>query len=170
MKEISQNEWHQSQRGYFAGSLYNEMSRNPNIWLITADLGYGMLDKIRDNFPDRFLNTGAAEQSAMGIAVGLAMSGQIPFVYSITSFLLYRPFETIRNYLNYERIPVKLIGSGRDQDYEIDGMSHWANEDREVMKIFNNIESRWPKNPQEIPDIVKEMITSDKPWYLNLER
>lgn len=170
MKEISQNEWHQSQRGYFAGSLYNEMGKNSNIWLITADLGYGMFNKIRDDYPERYLNAGASEQSAMGIAVGLALSGMIPFVYSITPFLLYRPLETIRNYINYEKISVKLVGSGRDRDYEIDGISHWGEEDRQVMHIFKNIESRWPKNPQEIPDIVTEMITSNKPWYLNLER
>lgn len=170
MKEIPLEEWHQSQRGYFAGSLYNEMIQNPDIWLITADLGYGMFDKIKNSFPKRFLNTGASEQAAMGIAVGLALSGKIPVVYSITPFLLYRPFETIRNYLNHEEIPVKLIGSGRNQDYEVDGRSHWAEEDREVMHIFRNIESRWPRSFQEIPNLVQEMIKSSKPWYLNLER
>lgn len=170
MKKIPKGKWHQSQRGYFAGSLYNEMGKNSNIWLITADLGYGMFDKIRDNYPERFLNTGAAEQTTMGIAVGLALSGKIPIVYSITPFLLYRPFETIRNYLNHEKIPVKLVGSGRDCDYKIDGMSHWAKEDKEVMRIFKNIESRWPESSQEIPDLVEEMIKSKKPWYLNLKR
>lgn len=170
MKNIPQNEWHQSQRGFFAGSLYNEMGKNHNIWLITTDLGYGMLDKIQNDYPDRFLNTGAAEQSAMGIAVGLALSGQIPIVYSITPFLLYRPFETIRNYLDYEKIPVKLVGSGRDRDYKIDGISHWATEDKKVMYIFKNIESGWPENSKVIPGLVKKMIKSNKPWYLNLTR
>ncbi|MDO8657799.1 MAG: hypothetical protein Q7K55_03600, partial [Candidatus Levybacteria bacterium] len=108
---------HDSMRGWFAYDLYNHMAKNENIWIITGDLGYKLFDYIRRDFPERFINTGAAEQAMIGIAIGLALDGKIPFVYSITTFLLYRPFETIRNYINYEKIPVKLIGSGRNKDY-----------------------------------------------------
>src|SRR3990172_733039 len=99
---------HQSQRGYFAGYIYNAMIIDPNIIVVTADLGYGVFNKIRDDFPERFLNTGAAEMAACGICVGLALQGKKPFFYSITNFLLYRPFEVIRNYIDHERIPVRL--------------------------------------------------------------
>jgi len=146
------------------------MARNKNIWVITADLGYKMWDKIRDDYPDRFLNAGASEQAMMGIAVGLALEGRIPVVYSITSFLLYRSFETLRNYVNHERIPVKLIGSGRGQDYMLDGFSHWAEEDREVLKVLNNIESRWPVKNEELPSLIDEMISRPVPYYLNLRK
>lgn len=161
---------HPSQRGYFAHKLHLEMGKDHDIWLITMDLGYGMFDRIRKDYPDRFINTGAAEQAGIGIGVGLALEGKIPFLYSITPFLLYRPFETIRNYLNNEMIPVRLVGSGRDKDYSDDGFSHWSEEDRAIMSIFSNIESRWPQNKEEIPDLVTEMIKVNKPWYLNLSR
>ena len=146
------------------------MKKNNKIWVLTNDLGYKMWDKIRADFPERFLNVGAAEQSMMGIAVGMALEGKIPIVYSITTFLLYRPFETIRNYINYEKIPVKLVGSGRNKDYIIDGISHWAEEDKKIMKILNNIVSVWPKTEKEIPKLVSDMIKSNKPWYVNLKR
>lgn len=157
-------------RGYFAHYLFQEMQKNKNIFLITGDLGYKMWDKIRDNFPSRFINAGASEQAMIGIAVGLALDGKIPFVYSITTFLLYRPFETIRNYINLEKIPVRLVGSGRGRDYEQDGISHWAEEEKEVMSVFRNIKAIWPEKLTDIPLIIKKMVKNNKPWYINLKR
>ena len=157
-------------RRIFADILYQQMTQNENIWVITADLGYKMWDKIRDDYPRRFLNVGASEQAMMGMAVGLALEGKIPVVYSITPFLLYRSFETIRNYVNHEQIPVKLIGSGRGKDYEHDGFSHWAQEDRDVLKILSHIESRWPESNDELPALIDEMITRPVPYYLNLKK
>ena len=171
MKErLATSERYDNMRGWFAYEVYNRMAENPDIWLISVDLGYGMWDKVRGDFPERFINTGAAEQSALGIGVGLALEGKIPIVYSITPFLIYRPCETIRNYLHHEKIPVKIVGSGRGRDYEHDGFSHWAEEDREIMKIFSNIEARWPETKEEIPDLVEEMIREKKPYYINLRR
>lgn len=170
MKKLSTKFRHDSLRGWFAYELYNQMLKNHNIWLITGDLGYKMLDFIKRDFPDRFINVGAAEQSMIGIAVGLALQNKIPVVYSITTFLIYRPFETIRNYLHYEKIPVRLIGSGRNKDYKHDGISHWAEEDKQVMSILSNIESRWPETKEEIPELVKEMVNKNKSWYINIRR
>jgi transketolase len=95
-------------------------------------VGFGVLDHIRNAYPDRFYNVGAAEQLMIGAAIGLANEGYIPVCYSMSSFVLYRPFEMLRNYLNHEGIPVKLLGSGRDKDYDHDGISHWAHDDQEV--------------------------------------
>ncbi len=161
---------HKSMRGWFAYELYRQMAKNPRIWLIVGDLGYGVFDRIRQDISRRFINCGAAEQSMMGIAVGLALEGKIPIVYSMSSFLLYRPFETIRNYINYERIPVKLIGSGRNKDYLDHALCHWAEEDKKVMGIFTNIEAKWPETLEEIPSMVRKMVESNKPWYVNLKR
>lgn len=170
MKNLEIKYRHASMRGWFAYELYKQMAKDEKIWLIVGDLGYKAFDYIKRDFPNRFLNCGAAEQAMMGVATGLALSGKIPFVYSITTFLLYRPFETIRNYINHEKIPVKLIGGGRDRDYAYDGFSHWAEEDKEVLKIFSKINAVWPKNKEEIPQIVSKMINDGNPWYLNLKR
>ncbi len=97
-------------RKLFAQLLLDEMAVNDNIYLITGDLGYGLWDKIKDTFPDRFYNVGSSEMAMMGMGIGLAMDGKIPFVYSITPFAIYRPFEMIRNYLDHEKIPVNIIG------------------------------------------------------------
>jgi transketolase len=157
-------------RRCFVDILHAKMARNKAIWVITGDLGYKMWDQIRNDYGDRFINVGAAEQSMLGMGIGLALEGKIPFVYSITPFLLYRPFESIRNYVNQERIPVKLVASGRDRDYIHDGFSHWAEEDREIMKILSNINSKWPAANEELPDLVDEMIKNNAPYYLNLRK
>ena len=170
VERLKPTERYDSQRGWFAHELHGQMIKNDKIWVVVADVGYGMFDQIKQDFPERFLNTGASEQVACGISVGLALEGLIPVYYTITPFLLYRDFETIRNYINWEQIPVKLIGSGRGRDYEHDGFTHWAEEDREVMKIFSNIQARWPETKEEIPSLIKEMIREKKPYYINLRR
>lgn len=150
--------------------LLEEMQQNENIIVITADLGFGILDPIRNAFPDRFYNVGAAEQLLIGVAIGLAEQGKIPVCYSMSSFILYRPFEFLRNYVNAENIPVKLIGSGRDKDYAHDGISHWAHDDDVVLQSLPNIKKYKPKTVQDLKDAWKEYITSLNPCYLNLVR
>lgn len=161
---------HDSVRGWFAFELYNQMVNDENIWVLTGDLGYKMLDFIKRDFPERFLNVGSAEQAMIDIAVGLALSGKKPFVYSITTFLLRRPFEALFLYLHNESIPVRLIGAGRDKDYALYGISHWSQDDKDIMNILKNIEGSWPENKQEIPKLVKNMVRMNKPWYVNLSR
>jgi len=165
------SEAHESMRGHFAHELHNAMVDNEDITVITADLGYGMFNKIKDNFPDRFLNVGASEQAAMGIAIGMAEEGKIPFVYSITPFLLYRPAELIRNYINKEKIPVKLIASGRDNDYsQTDGFSHYGGDDKKFMENFESIQSIWPMTKSDMKYIVNWAVKTPVPIYVNLKR
>jgi transketolase len=161
---------HDSIRGWFAAALYNEMEKDDRIWLLTGDLGYGMLDKIRDDFPERFLNVGASEQVLIGAGVGLALSGKIPFCYSITTFLIYRAFEWHRNYLHYEDIPVRLIGSGFDDDYKHDGITHQPFEVGNVLSIFPNIHQYYPVLKESVPPMLKEMLRNHKPAFMCLRR
>jgi len=162
---------HESQRGFFTYELYRYMFHNDKIFLLMGDLGYKMFDAIRESFPDRTINTGAAEQALLDIGIGLALQGKIPVCYSITPFLLYRPFEAIRTYINYEKIPVKLMGGGRGKDYSHDGMSHWSEDDKEFMDHFKNIKGYYPQTKEEInSNYVKELLTNNKPVYINLSR
>ena len=144
------------------------MSLNENIILLTGDLGYGLWDKIKIDYPDRFFNTLSSEQLMMGMASGLAMDGKIPIVYSITPFAIYRPFEFIRNYLHHEQIPVKILGGGRDKDYGYLGFSHWAEEDIDILSVLNNIKLYKPKEFS--TNVFKEFLYNNCPSYLNLSK
>ena len=114
-----------NQRRKFKELFTEEMKQNDNIILLVGDVGYKIFDHLREEFPSRVINAGASEQLMIGMAAGLAMDGKIPVCYSITPFVLQRPFEFIRNYLNHESIPVKLVGSGRDEDYGVCGESDY---------------------------------------------
>jgi len=157
-------------RRIFAELLYNEMSTNPDIYLITGDLGYGLWDKVKDTYPDRFYNVGSSEMAMMGMGIGLAMEGKIPYVYSITPFAIYRPFEMIRNYLDHENIPVNIVGGGRDKDYGYLGFSHWSCDDKRIMSVFDNVKSYYPEDEEELKDFFKHTLQKKYPVYINLKR
>jgi transketolase len=157
-------------RPKFFQLLFNYMKQYKNIIFLCGDLGFGGADKIKEELPDQFINCGASEFSMVGIACGLAMTGKVPIVYSITNFTLYRPFEMIRNYVNHEKIPVKLIGSGRGKDYEHDGVSHQSEDAHKVLECFPNIEQYWPETTEEMEKNMKEIIDNDKPCFLSLKR
>ena len=164
-------EKYSSQSGFFSYTLWEEMAKDKKIWVLDGDLGHGVFDDIQKDYPDRYINVGAAEQTMLDMGVGLAMSGQIPICYSITPFLLYRGFETIRNYINREKIPVILVGRSRDREYANCGFSHWAEEDLMIMtQVFRNIHSCWPNSNQEASDVILEAIKSRRPTYINLSR
>jgi transketolase len=156
-------------RKEFAKYLFEEMKNNEKIVLITADIGYGVLDDLRKEFGDRVVNVGSSEMLMIGVAVGFCYEGFIPLCYTITPFLLYRPFEMIRNYVNYEKLNIKLIGSGRDKDYNHDGFTHWAEDDiRIVSNCFENIKIYKPDVLTK--NILFEIINNRNPCYLNLKR
>ena len=155
-------------RKTFAEELYKTMSKNNKVYLLVGDLGFGYFDKIREDFPDRYINCGASEQSMIGIAVGLALEGKIPFVYTITSFYL-RAAETINLYLHHEQVPVKLIGSGLFNDYEHDGYSH---DGTQAQKFIQSLNIEWFATiyKKDIKRLLFEMMRNNKPSFIGLRR
>jgi len=132
--------------------------------LLTADIGYGVLDAIRLQHRAQCQDFGAAEQLMLGSACGMALSGLKPICYSITPFLLYRPFEWIRNFLDHDRIPVKLVGVGRGRDYASLGFTHWAEDDSRIMQQLPNIRCF-----REVSEF-EGFLQCEEPAYLNLRK
>jgi transketolase len=146
------------------------MRKNEDIVVLLGDLGYGLFDDLRNEFPARCINVGAAEQLMLGAAVGLSIKGKTPICYSITPFLLYRPFEFIRNYLNQEQIPVKLVGSGRNTDYKKAGYTHHSEEAEAILNELKNIKKFFPENNNELLESLDNFIYSDTPSFLSLKK
>jgi transketolase len=157
-------------RKRFGELIASAMAQDDRIWLLSGDLGFGVLDQARQTFPNRFCNVGAAEQLMLGAAVGLAHSGKIPVCYSITPFVIFRPYEYLRNYLDHEMCPVKLVGAGRGQDYGHLGFSHWADDANRALSVFGNIDQFMPETEQDLDLLWANWLYSDLPAYLNLRR
>lgn len=157
-------------RKEFVDELHQIMKEDKNVYLLTGDLGFGYLDEIQKDFPDRFINVGASEQTMMGMAVGLALEGKIPFVYSITTFLINRPFEWIRNYINHEKIPVKMVGVGRDKEYQHDEFSHFATDTKDILNIFDNVLQYWPETGEDAKLAARSMHQNGLPSFVSVRR
>jgi len=157
-------------RNRFGQMIAEAMQADSRIWLLTGDLGFGVLDSARNACPERFCNVGAAEQLMLGTAVGLAHSGMIPVVYSITPFVIFRPYEYLRNYLDHECCPVKLVGAGRGQDYGHLGFSHWADDANRALDVFPNIDQFMPDSVTHLEQGWHDWLYSNRPSYLNLRR
>lgn len=152
-------------RQQFFEELERQMAEDETIYFVTADMGYGLADRIKRKYPKRFYNVQAAEQIMITIAVGLVFSGKKAICYSITPFLLYRAYEAIHLYLNNEQTPVILVGSGRGNDYEHDGLSH-----RDSGCPFDKIYKYYPFDKTDIKGILREALKQTKPTYINLKR
>ena len=154
----------------FFDEIIKIMEKNKDIYFISIGLGWPRTDELKEKYPDRFIQTEAAEQTALDIAVGLAYSGKIPFVYTITPFF-YRGFETIRTYIAHENLNIKLVGAGRGDDYsKDDGYSHDAQDISQILGVFPNIEQLYPDTKEEIPELVERIVKEDKPHFISLRR
>ncbi len=82
-------------RGTIIEALMPFARKDERIYLLVCDMGFGVTDVFRDEFPERMINVGMMEQGTVGIAAGMAMTGLIPIVYSIVNFIVYRALEQI---------------------------------------------------------------------------
>ena len=146
-----------------------ELARiDDRIFLLTADMGYSVFETFRDEFPDRFLNTGIAEQNTIGIAAGLAARGKIVFVYSIIPFVTMRCFEQVRLDLAYNFMNVKLVGVGAGLTYGPLGSSHHALEDIAIMRSLPDMTVLCPGDPIETRELIKRSYEYEGPVYIRL--
>lgn len=123
-------------RREFIAKLCELAARDPRIVLLTADLGFSVVEPFAQAYPDRFVNVGVAEQNMIGVATGLAEAGFLPFCYSIATFATLRPYEFIRNGPVAHELPVRVIGVGGGFDYGTGGSTHHSLEDIAVMRAL----------------------------------
>ena len=67
-------------RDTFVRTLIALAKEDPNIELITGDLGFGVLKPYWEALPDQFMNVGIAEQNMTSLAAGMAMEGKTVFI------------------------------------------------------------------------------------------
>jgi transketolase len=129
------------------GRAIVEMARaNPRLVLLHGDVEQEM-GEFKRLFPDRIFNLGLCEQSMISIAAGMACAGLFPVVYSITPFLIERPFEQIKIDIDEQNLPVLLIGYA---DYPTHGATHRPLDLTIISKAWKNIRAIFPVDGYEV--------------------
>jgi transketolase len=157
-------------RNKFADVIYEIGQQDDRICAIVADISpAGSITKFSEQFPDRFINCGVAEQSMIGIAAGMALRGMRPFCYTIATFALYRPFEMVRVDLCYQNLPVTIVGMGAGVIYSTLGGTHHSMEDIAVASAIPNMTVLAPCDPEEMRLATRWCaLESKSPVYLRL--
>ncbi|HMH48875.1 MAG TPA: transketolase C-terminal domain-containing protein [Candidatus Acidoferrum sp.] len=157
-------------RNTFADTLYEAGQNDKRVAIVVADISpAGSMQKFRDEFPERFVNTGVAEQIMIGLCAGMALRGLRPFAYTIATFTFYRPFEFVRDDLCYQNLPVTIVGIGGGLAYSTLGGTHHAQEDVVLAAALPNMTVLAPCDPAETRQATLWCTTQERgPVYLRL--
>lgn len=123
-----------------------------------------------NEFPERFIQVGVAEQNMATIASGMAAMGKIPFISSYAMFSPGRNWEQIRTTIAYNDVPVKIIGAHAGVSVGPDGGTHQAIEDIALMRVIPRMTVLYPCDSIEAKKAVIESVKIDTPVYIRLAR
>lgn len=157
-------------RKTFINTLIEEARRDERIFLITPDLGYSILEPFQQEFPDRFLNVGIAEQNAISVAAGLALNGRVPYVYSIIPFVTSRCHEQVKLDCAYMNVNVRIVGVGAGYSYGAAGATHHSIEDIAIMRALPNMAVVAPGCPNEVKALAQYSAKHSGPMYIRLAK
>ncbi|QVL31988.1 hypothetical protein KIH39_24660 [Telmatocola sphagniphila] len=155
-------------RTAFIDTLLNIAEQDERVWLLTADLGFSVLEKFIERFPDRYVNVGVAEQNMIGIAAGLASTGIKPYLYSIANFPTLRCLEQIRNDICYHELDVKIVSVGGGLAYGSQGYTHHGVEELGILRMLPGMTVVAPGDPVETRLATQELNKHSGPGYLRL--
>ena len=149
------------------GNIISQLAeKDEKLYVIVGDIGYRVFDEFRDKFPNRFINMGICEQSIISVASGMALEGLKPWIYTITPFLIERPFEQIKLDIDQQNVNVNLVGFA---DYPTLGPSHTEINAKKMMKLFNNIESLFPSDGDETEKMILQAYEREGPSFISLK-
>jgi transketolase len=160
-------------RDVLLGRVWQAMGQNNKIFFISADFGSPVLDKIRADYPNRFINVGIAEQNLINISAGLALEGYTVFAYAIAPFITMRCFEQIRVSLallsEVRPMNVNLIGVGAGYSYVVSGPTHQCYEDITLMRALPNFQIFSPADHISAEMLFDRCMGKMQPKYLRFD-
>ena len=157
-------------RDTFVRTLLEIAKKDKNVYIVTGDLGFGVLKPFWTELPDQIINAGIAEQNMTSLAAGLAMQGKIVYTYSIGNFPTLRCIEQIRNDCAYHNANVKVVCVGGGFVYGSLGMSHHATEDIAMMRALPDVTVLAPGDLVEAEAATKVIYETPGTCYLRLGR
>ena len=165
-----QQQFKQQLRKAFILNMERLMEKDEKVWLLYGDVGFSFMEPIIKRFPKQVLNCGIAEQNMMGMAVGLTHVNIKPYVYTMSNFILLRPYEQVRNDICYGNANVKLFGVKGSEAYKFLGMSHnlYGNEEQNLLAELPNITKHFPQTEAETEKLMLEEYERFGPSYTRI--
>ncbi len=157
-------------RNSFINTILDACRQREDIFVISGDAGLGVFDTFKEEYPDRFLNLGAAEQNMISFAAGMSMTGYKVLVYNIIPFVLYRCYEQVRNDICYQDLPIILAGIGSGLTYSPQGMTHYSIEDLSLARTLPNLTVLSPIDPVEARVAANYALSAAAPVYVRLAK
>jgi transketolase len=157
-------------RKQFVSTLTELANADDRIVLLTADLGFMVLEPFAQRHPSRFFNVGVAEANMISLAAGMASEGYIPFCYSIATFASMRGYEQFRNGAVLHRLPVRIVGIGGGFPYGSAGVTHHALEDIALMRVQPGVGIVAPADDAQVDRVLRDHYARPEPIYLRLAK
>ncbi len=160
-------------RDSFLQAMKDRMAAEKDIFFLTADFGSPVLDGVRQDFPDRFINMGISEQNTVNVATGLSLEGFRVVAYAIAPFITMRCLEQIRINLailsQIRPLNVTLVGVGAGYSYAVSGPTHQALEDIALMRALPNIGVWSPADAATAAAMAHQALNETGVRYLRLD-
>ena len=158
-------------RDVFGDTLVSLGSTDPNVVVLDADLANSTkADKFAKMYPDRFLQMGIAEQNFVGVAVGLASLGYVPWLSTFTVFFTHRAIDPIRMLVAQTHANVKIGAAYAGLMTGLTGKTHQDVEDLAIMRAMPDMTVLAPADAIEGEAIIRWATEFDGPVYLRLAR
>lgn len=154
----------------FIEKMHELAARDSRVILVIGDMGFTYMQEYIDTFPRQFLNLGVAEQTMMGMAYGLSKAGWKPYIYTMSNFIIFRPYEQVRNDLCHQNANVKLFGVGGAVGYNFMGFGHNVEEGEEerLLGHLPNVHLYFPETEEETKEAMEKEYQRQGPSYMRL--
>lgn len=134
--------------------------------VVLADISTNYFRDAFKKYPERVINVGIMEQTAVSLASGLALEGFHPVVHSITPFVVERAFEQIKDDFCYQGLGGTFISIGASYDYGTDGMTHYGCADVPILKTLPTMQICVPGTADELEILLRQTYNNGAPTYL----
>jgi transketolase len=156
-------------RSSFGESIVLLARERKDVVLVSADITpTARLVNFQKEFPDRFFNTGIAEQNMIGFTAGLAKEGLMPFAVTIAAFVPMRCAEQVRSSLAYMDLDARIVGIEAGCRFGSLGNTHFAMDDIAVMRAIPNFTVICPADAHEIYKTVFAVADHKGPVHIRL--
>ena len=167
MKQSYTLDEYNSARSVVGDTITELGGKDDRVWLLTPDIGFGCKD-FQSKYPNRFIDTGIAEQDVVGISAGLAYEGNIPFIIGMMPFMSMRALEQVRTDVCYPNLPVRIIAnySGLTGN---GGSTHYAMEDMALYSSLVNMTVCAASDPVQLRQIIEKSLHYVGPLSIRID-